>query len=147
MARTTLGTAFSAFGSSSLPTRGAGGLFLRLFVAEMIRHQAELNRQIIEIERKYAREAVSIQKSLVPRGETGALASSITAERKPNWKYPNEPDMYVAGPERPRGAHGNLLEYGTSRFGPQPFVGPAADAVMQPFEEEIADWLEKNLGG
>jgi len=117
-------------GSSSLPSRHIGGLFIRLFIAELMRHQATVNREINAIGRDHARQVQTIQKELVPV-DTGNLRRSITIDSE---MRSDEPDVWKIGPDL---EYGRFVEYGTSRQDPQPFVGPSGDAVIDRYHEAI----------
>lgn len=48
--------------------------------------------------------------------------------------------------DRPQGALGNVLEYGTIKNAPIPYMRPAGEAELPRFERALADLPEKVLG-
>ncbi len=70
---------------------------------------------------------------LAPRGK-GGLSGSMTTQ-----SFINATDVVVrAGPGRPKGSHGILLEYGTIHMTARPFLASAYAATQQ----EISDAME-----
>lgn len=67
--------------------------------------------------------------------DTGTLRSSITYETR-------ELTGAVVGEIGPSASYGGYVEYGTSRMGPQPYMGPAFDRRAPLMAEVLAKALE-----
>lgn len=89
---------------------------------------------------------------LAPK-RTGDLASSVdirstltTRQKRFSPKQKGEVELFI-GPSHPTGAHGHLLEFGTSRMPAKPFLRPAWDThkegVLKTLEKEIWDAIER----
>jgi len=82
-----------------------------------------------------------------PVGPTGNLKRSITTRMK---RY-QQGDWFEAtvGPKWPMGAHGHLIEFGTVRQPPRPFVRPVwdgmKDGLLDEFRKQLAKRVEKEL--
>lgn len=54
--------------------------------------------------------------------------------------------MYLVGPEYPQAAYGHIVEGGSSKMAPHPFLRPALDAVGQKARQDAIDALKKEWG-
>lgn len=54
--------------------------------------------------------------------------------------------MYLVGPEYPQAAYGHIVEGGSSRMSPQPFLRPALDAVGSQAQQDAINALKKEFG-
>jgi hypothetical protein len=84
-----------------------------------------------------AKAAADVQRRLVPIDE-GDLLDSITADERPTI---DAGSVHAdAGPDpaaNPGAFKGPLIEHGTVKMSPQPFVGPSADEAMPTFERAL----------
>lgn len=93
--------------------------------------------------RNAAKPTVNMAKATAPVGPTGNLRSSITAKtslsksQKKRRQKVGDVEMFI-GPTAP---HGHLLEFGTVKMAPRPFMRPAWDSTKQ----EVLDSIEKEL--
>lgn len=102
--------------------------------------------------RKAGRPVADTAALLAPK-RTGGLASSIdirttltSRQKRFSPKQKGEVELFV-GPSHPTGAHGHLLEFGTSRMPAKPFLRPAWDthkeSVLKVLEKEIWNAIER----
>lgn len=92
--------------------------------------RAQVNKVADEVTRK--------AQSMVPR-HTGALAQSIRAEQVGLLEA-------VTGPVKKAGGwYGHMIEHGTIRVGPRPYMGPAADAAEKRLLRAAGQTVEKLL--
>ena len=102
--------------------------------------------------RKAGRPVADTAALLAPK-RTGGLASSIdirttltSRQKRFSPKQKGEVELFI-GPSHPTGAHGHLLEFGTSRMAARPFLRPAWDthkeSVLRTLEKEIWDAIER----
>src|SRR6478609_6197757 len=107
--------------------------------------------------RRYSRRLQPAMRQVTSKGALNvknAAKASILAQTSHHFvkQYPNSITYTVTestgmlvsaeiGPnkERPQGALGNILEYGTSRNPPYPHLGPSLDAEADPYEQFLGD--------
>jgi HK97 gp10 family phage protein len=134
-------TRSSSSQASRIGTRGGVVIEgLDLVVSDFTRKAATLQPAVGAATVRYAAKAAERMRNRVPIDE-GDLLNSVTADQTPTFGdggvYADAgPDLAIKG-----GFKGHLIEHGTVKMGPQPFVGPAADETFPEFEDAI-----KHLG-
>ena len=101
---------------------------------------------------KSAEPTEALARELAPRGNTGNLKISIDAKAqlKASQKSGGKIDgvEIFVGATTPKGAHAHLLEFGTVKMAPHPFMRPAWDAtknaVLATIKKEIWTSLAKS---
>lgn len=99
---------------------------INVFVGDVIRHITNLPIQLDRIGAEYARRVQRDARKVVPV-DTGRLRDSITVDRL-------DQGVYVIGPEAP---YGHIVEFGSVRQSPQPYMLPALDRNTPRFEQAI----------
>lgn len=94
---------------------------------------------------------VAVAQDLAPR-KSGNLSDSVevTTKIKKSQRTRRDAEVTVyAGPAGKQGAHGHLIEFGTSKMPAHPFVRPAwertKELVVENFNREIWDALLKSI--
>ncbi len=102
-----------------------------------------------EIEKSLMDAAKKVKARVVaraPLGPTGNLKRSIVA-KKFKKKIKGSPAVFVAVDYRKKGSHAHLLEYGTVKMAPHPFMRPALDESRQDavsdIEKGVKDAIKK----
>ncbi|HKJ75397.1 MAG TPA: HK97-gp10 family putative phage morphogenesis protein [Alphaproteobacteria bacterium] len=100
--------------------------------------------------KKAAEPVAKDARSRAPRGPTGNLIESIevktTLKRSQLVGRAKKGDVNVyVGTAWPQGAHGHLIEFGTYKTSPRPFLRPAWDANKRKVVDSIADEIWKGL--
>lgn len=82
---------------------------------------------------------------------SGDLAGSIefksaltSRQKRFSPKQKGEVELFI-GPSYPKGAHGHLLEFGTSKMAAQPFARPAWDSNKQNVFETLKSEIWKSI--
>lgn len=98
------------------------------FARDLRRAPAKVQKDIIGVLDKAA---ADVQRGAAARApvDTGALRNSIGTSNAGRFARDIGPTVN----------YGMFVEYGTSRMGPQPFMGPALEAARPSFEQAIAE--------
>lgn len=121
---------------------GADASELRKLSADLGNGVRETGPRAQVVVRKSAVDGVRIAKNKVPV-DTGNLKSTIShSDLRGVGQSGN-----IAAEFGPTADYGPYVELGTSRMAPQPFMGPAADAIAGPFEQAMAQLGTEVLGG
>ena len=100
------------------------------WVADLIHAANTVQDRIDPVAGRHAQRAAELARSTVPV-ETGRLRSSIEVER-----LPGEGVAWAVGSDV---EYGRFVEHGTAAMPPQPFLGPAGDAVHDKYARDVLD--------
>lgn len=99
---------------------------VNVFVGDVIRHVTLLPIQLDRIAQTYAERVARDARKTVPV-DTGQLRDSITVDKL-------NQGVYIVGPEA---SYGHIIEFGSIRQAPRPYMLPALDRNTPRFEEAV----------
>ena len=109
--------------------------------ADLERASGRVGRRAASVVRKSAQQLKSQAQALAP-SRTGALRASIQVSTSGDGRGSG-----ISATVGPTVRYAQFVEYGTSKMAPQPFVGPALDAVTPSFIEAMARLAEEETLG
>ena len=115
---------------------------LRQLAADLTKAAHNVGPAAQAVVRKSAVDGVRVAKNLAPV-DTGNLKNSISHSDLRGVGQSGT----LAAEFGPTADYGVYVEHGTSRMAPQPFMGPAADAITPAFEQAMAQLGAEALNG
>lgn len=133
-----------ATGNGSGAGAGAGFGEVEQLAARMEASRRMIGQRAARVVRRSAAQVEALSKQNAPV-DTGNLRNSITTIMQGDGRFAT-----MQASIGPTAHYGGYVEYGTSRMAPQPYLGPALDAVKPEFEaamRELGATLGNGAGG